>query len=339
MRKKVKNGIILALKIVVSVGILYVLVFRKILPKEEELQLISETIRGLSIGTFALWVGGAAVVKATGMLFTVIRWRHLLRGQEMKLGFWPAVGSFLIGRFIGSVSPGTSGLDGWRFYDVGRHAKNYVSSGAVIAVEKIIGFFVLSVLLLATLPLGYAFFADHPELGGEYQKYIKFFLLAAGAPLTLCVAVLLKPGWIGTITGRLLGRQSRLGRLAHKVVESVTTYEKHRGDLLKAVLSGFPIHVATCSMYFFTARALGVPVTYTEILFVAPLMIAATVVPVSIAGIGVRELTFVAFLGPIYGSGLVALFQAHAQVAREAEQEPEEKATGTDKETEARRAA
>jgi hypothetical protein len=319
MRKNVKNGIVLAVKIVISVGILALLFFKKILPKEEELQLVRDTLLDLHWPTVTLWLVGALVVKAAGMAFTVVRWRYLLAGQSMRIGWWHALGSFLIGRFIGSVSPGTSGLDGWRFYDVGRHAKNYVASGSVIVVEKIIGFFVLSVLLMATLPLGLAFFEHDPGAAASYKRYVTLFMLAAGVPLALCMAVLLRPGFIGTlasrvlsVTGRIspkwLGVDSRLGRLVSKVVASVITYEEHRGDLLKAVISGFPIHVATCSMYYFTAHALGVPVGYTEILFVAPIMIAATVVPVSIAGIGVREGVFVAFLGPVYGAGLVALF-------------------------------
>jgi uncharacterized membrane protein YbhN (UPF0104 family) len=308
MRKKVKNGIVLAFKVLVSAGILYILVFRKVLPKEEEIDLIRQTLAGLDWTAVALWIAGAFAVKATGMLFTVVRWRCLLRGQGLDLGFWHATGSFLIGRFIGSVSPGTSGLDGWRFYDVGRHARNYVSSGAVIVVEKIIGFFVLSLLLVATLPLSVEFFARNPEITRDTTRYVKLFLLAAGVPLTLCVAVLLRPGWIGTLAGRVVGRGSRIGRVVFRVVDSVTAYEAHRPDLLKAVVSGVPIHVATCGMYYFTAHAIGVPVTLVDVMFVAPLMIAATVVPVSIAGIGVREMTFVAFLGPVYGSGLVALF-------------------------------
>jgi len=307
MRKNVKNRLVTAAKIVVSVGILALLVAR-ILPQDQEIEQISRTLRTLSPASVTLWILGAFAINATAMTFTVIRWRYLLRGQGLSLGIWDAIGSFLIGRFVGSVTPGTSGLDGWRFYDVGRHARDFVASGAVIVVEKIIGFFVLSVLLVATLPLGFKFFTHNPEVVGEHRRYVEFFLLAAGIPLTASIALLLKPAWIGSVAGRLLSRSSRLGRIVFRVVDAVTAYEKHRSDLLKAVACGFPVHISICSMYFFTSHALGVPVSYSEIMFVAPIMIAATVVPVSIAGIGVRELTFVAFLGPLYGTGLVALF-------------------------------
>jgi tetratricopeptide (TPR) repeat protein len=70
----------------------------------------------------------------------------------------------------------------------------------------------------------------------------------------------------------------------------VTAYEKHRRALLKAVAIGFIVHLGTTLMYFFTAHSIGVEVGLGEILYVGPLMIAATVVPISVAGIGVREL-------------------------------------------------
>ncbi len=307
-KSSAKGIILLVAKIAVSGGIVGFLVFKKILPNDEELRSIHEALTSLSLATVLPWLAGAFAVQATGMLFTITRWRFLLRGQGMRIGWWHALGSFLIGRFIGSISPGTTGLDGWRMYDVARQSKAVARSVSVIAVEKVIGFFVLSLLLLSTLPLGSIFFEANPAAQASYMKYLKLYMLAAGIPLTACVAVLLKPGWIGSLARRMLPPGSRISGPVTRIVESVTTYEQHRRELLLGVVCGFPVHVATTFLYFFTARALGVPVTLTDILFVAPIMIAATVVPASIAGIGVREGVFVAFLGPVYGTGIVALF-------------------------------
>ncbi|MBW2277096.1 MAG: flippase-like domain-containing protein, partial [Deltaproteobacteria bacterium] len=62
----------------------------------------------------ALWIVMAFVVKGTGMGCTVWRWKLLLDGQGFKIPLRHLVEAFLIGRFIGSFAPGTSGLDGYR---------------------------------------------------------------------------------------------------------------------------------------------------------------------------------------------------------------------------------
>ena len=73
-------------------------------------KILSIVEQGIRIS--AIWIALAFVVKASGMGCTVWRWKVLLEGQGFKIPLAHLVRSFLIGRFIGSFSPGTSGLDG-----------------------------------------------------------------------------------------------------------------------------------------------------------------------------------------------------------------------------------
>jgi len=231
---------------------------------------------------------GAFLVKATGMGATVWRWKVLLEAQDLKVPLRHLIGTFLIGRFVGSFLPSTVGLDGYRMYDIARHSGQTARSVSVIVVEKLIGFFVLSALVVVTIPWG--------------VRFIPATALVATAvvfsvPVTLSFILLLSPRLIRRIFARVLPPDTALGAKVGKAVKAVTAYERHRRALFAAVAIGFIVHLGTTFMYYFTAHAIGVDVGVGEVLYVGPLMIFATVVPISVAGIGVRELVFSQLMG------------------------------------------
>lgn len=271
---KAKKILKWGIRFLVSFVLMGVIIY-KIL-SHQELYTIKERILGISF----IWLLGAFIVQLIGMSGTVIRWRFLLSAQKLKLPLKYLIGSFLIGRFIGSFLPSTIGLDGYRIYDIARQTGRVAASVSVIVVEKIIGFFVLSCLIILTIPWGVKFLP---------LKALFSIALFFSLPVTLSFLLLLKPIWIRRFIEIILPKNLRIAERIIKATEAVTTYQDHRRELIYALLSGFIVHLSTSILYYFTAHSIGVEVTLKEILFVGPLMIFATVIPISVAGIGVRE--------------------------------------------------
>ena len=243
----------------------------------------------------AFWILMAFVVKGTGMWCTVWRWKVLLQGQGFKIPLRHLIESFLIGRFIGSFAPGTSGLDGYRAYDISRYTGKIARSLAVIFVEKLIGFFVLGSLLLIAIPLGSALFAEKQV---NSSSLVMMGLVFVGM-MTASMLVLFNPGLIRWVAGKFIPTSSPIKKKVDKAVRAVAAYEKRKIYLLKALVIGFGVHVCTIGMYFCTSRAILQVVPSADLFVTGALMIGATVIPLSIAGIGMREGVFVFFLGPV----------------------------------------
>jgi arylsulfatase A-like enzyme/uncharacterized membrane protein YbhN (UPF0104 family) len=241
------------------------------------------------------WILMAFAVKGTGMGCTVWRWKVLLEGQGFKIPLAHLIQSFLIGRFIGSFAPGTSGLDGYRAYDIARYTGKVARSLAVIFVEKLIGFFVLGSLLLIAIPLGLGLFERNNV---NATALVMMSLVFLGMMLASLV-VLFKPGLIRWIAARFFPAGSPVRKKVDKAVKAVTAYENRKLYLVKALAIGFGVHVCTIGMYFCTSRALYQAVPNADLFVTSALMIGATVLPLSIAGIGMREGVFAFFLGPI----------------------------------------
>lgn len=274
---------------------------------------------GFSISVF--WLLAAFIVKGTGMGCTVWRWKVLIEGQGFRIPLRHLVESFLIGRFIGSFAPGTSGLDGYRAYDIARYTGKVARSISVIFVEKLIGFFVLGTLLLVSVPIGMELFQANRV---NATALVMMGLVFSGMML-LSLVILFKPGIIRWFLDLFIPKASPVRSPFEKAVKAVTAYEKHKLHLAKATLIGFGVHLCTIGMYFCTSRAIGMSPESDDLFVTSALMIGATILPLSIAGIGMREGVFAFFMGPaaaIYAFGgylvgeVISLFGGPVWLAR-----------------------
>jgi arylsulfatase A-like enzyme/uncharacterized membrane protein YbhN (UPF0104 family) len=249
--------------------------------------------KGVSIS--APWMALAFLFQASAMCCTIWRWKVLLDGQGFRIPLKHLVGSFLIGRFIGSFAPGTSGLDGYRAYDIARYTGKVARSISVIVVEKLTGFFVLGTLLLVAVPVGRVLFATHRV---NASALVIVSLLFVGMML-VPIVVLFRPGAIRMLVSRLVPAASPVRPRIDKAMRSVTVYEHRKSHLARALAIAFGVHLGTIAMYFCTSRALHEAPSAASLFATAVLMIGATILPLSIAGIGMREGVFAFFLGPV----------------------------------------
>lgn|GEM_PF-1796749 len=262
-----------------------------------------QEVRGLSLSKLIPWMVLALVIKATGMACTVFRWHLLLTGQGIRLSARHLVTAFLEGRFIGTFTPSTIGLDGYRAWDVAMVTGQTVESITVILVEKVTGFFALSVLVLLTLPFGIRIF------GAGVLWALALFLMI---PVLVSSAILWWPGGVTKLAQRFAPGDGKISRTVRKTGDAVAKYRGHRGILIAAAACGLGVHSAIIGVYLCTSRAIGSTVAVTDLLFAAPIMVAATVgFPLSVGGEGIREGTFVYLLGRVGVASQTAFLFSH----------------------------
>jgi glycosyltransferase 2 family protein len=248
-----------------------------------DLDRVGSTLAELNIG----WFFVAVAIKGVGILSGIVRWRLMLLGQDIDLKLSNLGGAYLVGRFFGSFLPSTIGLDAYRTYYASVRSREVAKTVAVTVVEKVIGLLALSFLALAALPFG---------LRMLNEKALILMGLVICGPFVAAVMLLSQPKWFVRIAEWLKRRGSRFSQSMARMSEAVARFGTQRGRIGVAILLGLVIHAATSAMYLATAKAVGADIPASEILFIGPLMIAATLVPISIAGIGVREGVYVFFL-------------------------------------------
>ncbi|MCK4271244.1 flippase-like domain-containing protein, partial [bacterium] len=214
---------------------------------------IRDYLPKIVLSTFLLFAILATCIKFTGVFGNMLRWHLLLIGQGMRFPFGHIIGTFLIGRFLGTFMPSTIGLDGYRLYDAARFSKRGIESAAALAIDKVLGFVGIFLTFLVALPFGYKLLGDYA--GITVAITVPF---ATGIILAFFLA-LFYPGTIQYFINLVpLPAKGKIREYVNRVNHSAAAYKHKKGLLVTCALFAFFGHFTTAVMYFFTALAVGV---------------------------------------------------------------------------------
>ncbi len=274
---------VLAAKLVLTVTI-FAMIVGKVVGKEN----VGELVQRLADMKWG-WLLPAALAQLAAIACAIVRWDQMLRGQGIRAPLRHLTGSFMIGRYFGAVTPGGLGLQGYRLYDIATHTGKVARSTATVAIETLAG----QMGFAATVLLGSIFGLEH--LGtGNVVMIDAFFVALIG----FAVLLIARP-----IVFRVVARQV-LGAVPTKLqtlVDAVCAYQGQGGRVLLAFVLSALVHVFNNFIYVFTAKALGVDLTAGQVFFVSSIQIFATIVPISINGVGVREAAALGIYTTFYG--------------------------------------
>ncbi len=236
-----------------------------------------------------LAVGLAALLQS-------IRWKWLLGVQGIHPGLGRTHVMNLIGMFFNLFLPGGTGGDLIKMYYAGREARGK-KAAAVLSVfmDRVVG--LLALILLA----GIAGVLTFQELWASPELRPLLLTLAAvvggsiGFILTACAVEVF----------HLSGRIPHWIPFRHGILEMATafsTYAKSGSALIGALLISLPSHLLFFFSFYCAARALTDSLSFLQMLAVLPLILTISALPVSVAGLGVREQLFRVCLGVLYGT-------------------------------------
>jgi uncharacterized membrane protein YbhN (UPF0104 family) len=245
-------------------------------------QLIA-TAREADLRLYALAVGLAAA----GIVVRAARWQVLLNAVGARLPFSRTLYLYFVGAFFNTFLPTGFGGDVVRVLEAGPGATSQQAAGTAL-VDRLTGFVVLFALALVSLPFAYRLLP--PQVAA---------LIAVLAVAVLAGSVLLFEGrLLRWLTGWLPRSLSLAGDAWIGRTYSVITACGRRG-IIGALLFSLWFNLQHILENVLTARALGVDVSPWVFFLFVPVIAATLLVPISIAGFGVRESLYVALFGPL----------------------------------------
>lgn len=225
-----------------------------------------------------------------GRFFAGFRWYLLLRAMGRHVSYLSLVRLTFIGMFLSFLPAGSLAVEIGRIYGLERETDDLAASFASVLVERVLGFAALVLLALTGLALAPP---GVPPLLGRLA-WVGFALVAAGSIAAMSVSA-----------RRLLGRLLSGVGLAPVAVRLDKVYD--RLDRMKGEPALFAWSVVAAILNtafrilpaFLLALALGIDVTIVQLTIIVPIIVFASQVPISVGGLGVREVGFVALLGVI----------------------------------------
>ena len=231
-----------------------------------------------------LWIGLAIVVMFLQIFVGVLRWREIGAECDAPLEARQAMRFNLIGTFFNQTLPSSIGGDAVRLWLVARGGAGWRAATYSIFVDRAIGLIALAIVIVASLPWSYRLITD-PN-GRSALLLVDFAALAGG--LGFLVLGMLPWPWLRRWWGTHHIHACSL--IANRVL-----FSRERGPKV-AVLS-LLVHVLAVVIAWCVVQSIAAPVVFGQIFLLVPPVMLITMLPISIAGWGVRE----ASLGLAFG--------------------------------------
>ena len=208
----------------------------------------------------------------------VLRWREISAECGAPLGPRQAMRFNVIGAFFNQTLPSSIGGDAVRLWLVARAGAGWRAATYSIFVDRAIGLIALAVIIVASLPWSYRLIAD-PQ-GRVALLFVDFAALAGG--LGFLVFGMLQWPWLKRWWGT-----HHIHACA--VIAEPRAVQPRRGPKV-AVLS-LLVHVLAVVIAWCVVQSIAAPVLFGQIFQLVPPVMLITMLPISIAGWGVREAT------------------------------------------------
>ncbi len=263
----------IAVKLFISAGLI-ALVLRNVDISGVYVQITTAKAFNIAVA-FALTTGIALIQSE--------RWRRVLGQLGVKLPYGDAIRLTLISYFFNQTLPSTVGGDAFRVWGAYRRGVSIHDAVSSVIVDRIIALASLLILIAAGLPW----------LTDLFQSPSTLWILCSLVAASIIGIVLLL---LSNRLGSLLSRW-RLGRVFMSVVVCArVVFLNIRVAISVTVLSIFS-YVIISFMVYFLARGMLIDLEFKHSLLLMPLIILLTILPVSIAGWGVREGAMIMLLG------------------------------------------
>jgi len=240
-------------------------------------------------GLAAIWQQMDVPVALTASLLTfplllllAVRWRIFLRQQHIAIRFRSVLALTWTGQFFNSFLPGSTGGDVSKIIQICRRYPDRKAQAAVTVILDRLSALVAMVML-----------AGCAWVMGPSWKILQAGLMSINfAHWSLGLLLALMGGAVLVLVARRFGSDLWRERWARIGAALQTGFQLNAGTVT-ALLLAVLIHFLNFTIFFLFARALGISITYAEVLLMLPVVFLLLLLPVTVNGHGLREVLLI----------------------------------------------
>ena len=241
---------------------------------------------------------------AAALLFATLpvagfRWRRLLLANGINVPFMSLLLTSHIGQLFTLFLPGPLGDDSIRLLYVSKLAPNRTANAlSSVLLDRCLGLLGILLVAVACLPQHWATLAAHSL---QTRWLAGAFLLAAlGASLVAAILFTTKPERLLQTSNAIL--QKLPGeRLPEGLEVLLKTTLQSRKSLPSVLSAACLTQVLVCGSFYFAGRSVDIDLPFSVWLSFVPIILGANSIPITLAGIGVRDYLMVLFLQGLAG--------------------------------------
>ncbi len=245
-----------------------------------------ETVRKLDAASLVVSFGSCGLLVALGGL----RWREVLRAQGIRLPLAPVLRISFVAHFFNAFLLGTAGGDVMKAWYVAKAAPERGAEAAFsVFVDRLLGMLALVIFtMLLAVP--------NWELLAGYKRHLATALMIGGM-----FGVAGGMTFLGFFTD-IMGHDGAVSRLVRRLPRGESFAQalggcrqlaRHPGFLWRMAGWSLLVNIAIVGAFAALARGLGVEIPTVALWYLVPAIVSVAALPVTPAGLGVRENLFV----------------------------------------------
>lgn len=239
--------------------------------------------------TTSIGFGCAVLALACAQLFSAIRWKYVL-GDDARIPFLLRV--YLVGLFFSLFLPTSVGGDAIRAVAVSRSSKRPGWAMSSIVLERMLGLIAMFGLLACGALLAPSVFRVATGSASLDLSRPAGRTMAAAA-VVLGSAMIFLPVAV---------RHPAVKRVFSDALGLWLDFARRPASVGAAVVASVFVQTTYLCVWYILALALRLPIPFTHLLVFVPFVSIAAMLPITVAGIGLREGAWVMLLGK-YGIG------------------------------------
>ena len=261
-------------RIAVSLALLYVAL------RGINLVAIQSRLSQINLG----WMGVGLSVAVLQCFIAALRWREISAQCSARLTGPQAFRYNMIGAFFNQTLPSSIGGDAVRLWLVNRTGAGWRAATYSVLTDRAIGLIALALIVVVSLPWSYFLITD-----------------AHGRLALLAVDALALAGGLGFLLLGYLhwGRLKRWWPTRHLLACSAIANHVMfgRNSAPKIAATSLSVHILSVVIAWCAVRSIAVSANFVELFMLTPPVLLITMVPISIAGWGLREAAMMVAFG------------------------------------------
>ena len=219
------------------------------------------------------------------------KWNVLLAKKKLNIPFIKLLKIYYASIFVGTFLPSSLGVEIFRSYSLAKYNSNPAESVSSVFVDKIIALCSSFIVVLVNVLLFSGLIAN---------KYIIPITLIMTATFVVFSIIIINQAIMQAVINSFsLINLKNLQNKIQKFYNAFSEYMAYKGALFYVLMLSFLLQVVRVLDVYAVSLSLKQEVALAHFFIFVPIIIILTMLPLSLAGIGIREGAFVYFFSQV----------------------------------------